>query len=40
MVQDFIIEHDKQSLHLLNVASPGWTCSIPIGKYVCDILKA
>lgn len=39
MVQDFIIEKDKHSCHLLNVASPGWTCSIPMAEMVGDELK-
>lgn len=39
MVQDFIIEHDKRSLHLLNVASPGWTCSIPMADHIGDIIE-
>ncbi|CAK61005.1 unnamed protein product (macronuclear) [Paramecium tetraurelia] len=39
MEQDFIFEHDKNSFHLLNVASPGWTCSIPMSEYICDIIS-
>jgi hypothetical protein len=34
MVTDFVIEKDKHSAHLLNVASPGWTCSIPMAELV------
>lgn len=36
LVSDFIVEEDKLSLHLLNVVSPGWTCSIPLTKYIVD----
>jgi len=36
LVNDFIVEEDKNSLHLLNVVSPGWTCSIPLTKYIID----
>lgn len=36
LVQDFCIEHDDQSLHVLNAVSPGWTCSIPFSQFVCD----
>ena len=27
MMNDFIIENDENSLHILNAVSPGWTCS-------------
>ncbi len=33
---DFVIEGNEQSLHILNVVSPGFTCAIPFAKYVCD----
>ena len=36
LVQDFCIEGDDRSLHILNAVSPGWTCAIPFGRYVCD----
>ena len=36
LVQDFCIEGDDRSLHILNAVSPGWTCSIPFSRHVCD----
>ncbi|EGR32279.1 hypothetical protein IMG5_090270 [Ichthyophthirius multifiliis] len=36
---DFIIDKDQLSMHLLNVVSPGWTCSLPIADYVCDLIE-
>ncbi len=36
LVQDFCIEGDDRSLHILNAVSPGWTCSIPFSRFVCD----
>lgn len=33
---DFILEGDKRSLHVLNAVSPGFTCSIPFSKFVCE----
>jgi len=29
VINDFIIEGDEFSTHVLNVVSPGYTCSIP-----------
>lgn len=40
LVQDFCIEGDDRSLHILNAVSPGWTCSIPFSRYVCDCVDA
>ena len=31
---DFIIEGDKNSIHLLNIISPGWTCSMAIAEHL------
>ena len=36
LVNDFIVEEDHNSLHILNVVSPGWTCSIPLTKHIID----
>jgi len=33
---DFVLEGDSRSSHILNAVSPGWKCSIPFAKYVCD----
>ncbi|MGE7636050.1 L-2-hydroxyglutarate oxidase [Bacillus paramycoides] len=36
LVQDFVIEGDHQSIHILNAVSPGFTCSIPFASYVVE----
>lgn len=37
---DFVLQGDKQSLHVLNAVSPAWTCSLSFAKYVCDRLES
>lgn len=32
--QDFVVEGDSASTHLLNIVSPGWTSSIPFAEWV------
>ena len=39
LVQDFILEHNKNSTHILNVVSPAFTCSFAFAKYVVDEIK-
>ena len=34
--QDFIINEDFTSTHILNAVSPGWTSALPLGKYVSE----
>lgn len=34
LVQDFIVEGDKKSLHFLNSVSPAFTCALPFVKWV------
>ena len=34
LVQDFIIEGDQKSVHVLNAVSPAFTCSFPFADYV------
>ncbi|MFC5472189.1 L-2-hydroxyglutarate oxidase [Cohnella suwonensis] len=36
LVQDFVLEGDHQSMHVLNAVSPAFTCSIPFAEYVVD----
>lgn len=36
LIQDFVIEADRQSVHVLNCVSPGFTCSFPFSQYVVD----
>ncbi|KAL4468750.1 hypothetical protein ABPG74_005253 [Tetrahymena malaccensis] len=39
LINDFIIEKDNLSMHLLNVVSPGWTCSMPIADHITELVK-
>jgi len=39
LVQDYVIEGDERSLHILNAVSPAFTSSIPFAKYVVDIIS-
>ncbi len=34
--QDFVVEGDSASTHLLNIVSPGWTSSIPFAEWVVN----
>jgi L-2-hydroxyglutarate oxidase len=34
LVQDFVVERDRESLHVLNAVSPGFTCSLAFADYV------
>jgi len=36
LVQDFVVEGDQQSIHVLNAVSPAFTCSFPFSQYVVD----
>ena len=36
LVNDFLIEGDAHSTHVLNAVSPGWTAALPFGKYISD----
>jgi (S)-2-hydroxyglutarate dehydrogenase len=36
LVQDFVIEGDSRSMHVLNAVSPAFTCSIPFAEYVVN----
>ena len=40
LVQDFCVEGDGRSFHVLNAVSPGWTCSLPFAEYACDEIDA
>jgi len=39
LVNDFEIVNRKSHLHLMNIASPGWTSSLAIAEYVENMLK-
>ena len=32
--QDFVVRNHLNSTHVLNAVSPGWTSSLPFGRYV------
>ncbi|MEW5894484.1 MAG: FAD-dependent oxidoreductase [Candidatus Omnitrophota bacterium] len=34
LVQDFVIESDEKSVHILNAVSPAFTCAFPFAEYV------
>lgn len=34
LVQDFVVEGDKESVHILNAVSPAFTASLPFARYV------
>lgn len=36
LVQDFVLDGDERSMHVLNAVSPAFTCSMPFAKYVVD----
>lgn len=36
LINDFIVERDQHSTHVLNAVSPGWTASIPFGCYIAE----
>jgi L-2-hydroxyglutarate oxidase LhgO len=39
LLQDFLVEHGQNSTHVLNAVSPGWTASIPFGRYVAQLVS-
>jgi L-2-hydroxyglutarate oxidase LhgO len=34
--QDFIVREEKNSTHILNAVSPGWTSAIPFGRWITE----
>ena len=36
LVQDFIVQGDKKTIHILNAVSPAFTSSFPFTKWVID----
>jgi L-2-hydroxyglutarate oxidase LhgO len=38
LLQDFLIEHNQNSTHVLNAVSPGWTASIPFGRHIAQMV--
>lgn len=39
LVQDFIVEHAKNSTHILNAVSPAFTCSFAFAEYIVDQIE-
>jgi len=41
MQNDFLLEFGKTNeLHILNLVSPGWTCSFPFADFIVEKLDA
>ena len=38
LINDFVIENDEESLHILNAVSPAWTCSFAYSEYVSSLI--
>lgn len=36
LVEDFVVKKGRNSTHILNAVSPGWTSAIPFGRWVVD----
>lgn len=36
LVQDFVLEGDERSMHVLNAVSPAFTCAFPFARHVVD----
>lgn len=36
LVQDFVVEADKTSIHILNAVSPAFTCAFPFAEFVVE----
>ncbi|MBF0588426.1 MAG: L-2-hydroxyglutarate oxidase [Magnetococcales bacterium] len=39
LVNDFVIEGDHKSLHVLNAVSPAFTCSFPFAEHIVDEIE-
>ena len=37
---DFVVRGDRQSTHLLNVVSPGWTSSLAVAEHVVKSMES
>ena len=36
LVQDFVVEGDRRSIHVLNAVSPAFTCAFPFALYLLE----
>ena len=39
LIHDFLVEETQRSLHVCNAPSPAATSSLPIGKYIVELIK-
>lgn len=39
LVQDFVVEGDHRSLHVLNAVSPAFTCSLSFARHIVDLAE-
>ncbi|MEK9146232.1 MAG: L-2-hydroxyglutarate oxidase [Elusimicrobiota bacterium] len=39
LVMDFVTEGDRDSFHILNAVSPGFTCALPFAEHVCGEIE-
>jgi L-2-hydroxyglutarate oxidase len=37
--QDFVVRSKGNSIHILNVVSPGWTSALPFGKWIANQIR-
>ena len=37
--QDFIVRKHKNSVHILNAVSPGWTSALPFGRWIAESIE-
>lgn len=37
---DFLLEGNREGLHVLNAISPAWTAAMPFAEYVVDRIEA
>ena len=37
--QDFVVRKSRNSIHILNAVSPGWTSALPFGRWISESLE-
>lgn len=37
--KDFIVLNHQNQIHIMNYASPGWTCAIPVSEMITEMIK-
>jgi L-2-hydroxyglutarate oxidase LhgO len=38
LIDDIVVEKKNNAVHVLNAVSPGFTCSLPFGRYLAEML--